>query len=639
MRSRLAGWRGLEAHCDFPIVLQFCRSMGRVTHGVTVCVALLLSSRFICGQNGETLYKQNCASCHDGGADRAPNREAFRAMSPERVLAAMETGGMISMASRRTAAERRAIAEFLTGKSFGKPLDTNPSPQAMCRGNSSSFALTGPVWNGWGQNTSNTRYQEGQAAGLTASSVPRLKLKWAFGFPGDLTSNAQATIAGGRVFVGSQSGTVYSLDAATGCIHWFFHASAAVRAAISVARIDASYIAFLGDQAANVYAVNAATGRLLWRTRVDDYPVARVTGSPQFYNGRLYVPTASGEEGAGAAPDYQCCRFRGAVTALDAANGKQVWKTYTIHDAPHPTRKNKVGTQLWGPSGAPVWTSPAIDPKRNALYVTTGDNYSDPPTRTSDAFIAMDLDTGKVLWSRQMTPSDAYNVGCRMPDSTNCPDSNGPDLDFAASPILVTLPNGRRALIAGQKSGVVHAIDPDQQGEVLWQTRIGKGGSLGGIQWGSAADRSNVYVALADVVRVRLSYSQNTDADPKVGGGMFALRLDNGKRVWYTPPASCGDKPRCSPAQSAAVSAIPGVAFSGSVDGHLRAYSMADGKIIWDFDTVGTYKTVDGVAGRGGSLDGPGPAIGGGMLFVNSGYAVAGGMPGNVLLAFSVDGK
>jgi polyvinyl alcohol dehydrogenase (cytochrome) len=253
--------------------------------------------------------------------------------------------------------------------------------------------------------------------------------------------------------------------------------------------------------------------------------------------------------------------------------------------------------------------------------------------------MAFDQYTGKILWSRQMTPNDSYNVGCRMPDATNCPDSDGPDLDFSSSPILVNLPNGKRALIAGQKSGVVHAIDPDNQGEVLWQTRIGKGGSLGGIQWGSAADYDNVYVALADVGRIRLTYSQSTDADPKAGGGMFALRLTDGKQVWYTPPGVCGDRPRCSPAQSAAVSAMPGVAFSGSVDGHIRAYAMTDGKILWDFDTIREYKTVNGVVGHGGSIDGPGPAIGGGMLFLNSGYPTGGGTPGNVLLAFSVDGK
>ena len=502
---------------------------------------------------------------------------------------------------------------------------------------------TGPAWNGWGDNTTNTRYQDGAAAGFTAAQVPRLKVKWAFGFPGDLDANAQPTVVGGRVFVGSQGGKVYALNAETGCIHWFVEAKAAR--------------ARSGHHRPDRHRRRPDPGRLLRRSRrqrlrrqrgdgraaLDSqrrpHPLARIVGSVVFHAGRLYVPVASGEETAGAPSSYECCRFRGSVSALDAATGKQIWKTYTIAEEAQPTKKNAIGTQLWGPSGAGVWSSPAIDARRNALYATTGDNYSAPATGTSDAFVAMDLDTGKILWSKQMTAGDAWNTACRLPDKTNCPDVTAPDFDFSSPPILVTLANGKRALVAGQKSGMVHAVDPDDQGKILWQARAGTGGTLGGVQWGSAADGSNVYVALSDIVRTAIPNSLGTNADPKAGGGMFAFRLDTGERAWYTPPPGCGNRARCSPAQSAAVSAIPGVVFSGSVDGHLRAYSAANGAILWDFDSVGPYKTVNEVPARGGSFDGPGPAIAGGMLFVNSGYARAGGMPGNVLLAFSVDGQ
>jgi polyvinyl alcohol dehydrogenase (cytochrome) len=591
--------------------------------------------------DGAVLYERHCASCHDAGAARAPTREQFRGMSPTRVLNAMENGVMISMATGRTAAERRAIAEFVTGTAFENALSTAPSPQAMCPGAPGEISnpSSGPQWSGWGATTSNTRFQEAAVAGLTAADIPRLKLKWAFGFPSDLQSNAQATIAGGRVFVGSAGGRVYSLSAATGCVYWSFETGAPMRAAVSIGRIGGRYAAYFGDGASNAYALDVATGKLLWKTRVETFPTARITGSPRLHRGRLYVPVASAEEGTGSAPDYECCKFRGSVVALDAETGKIVWKTFTIPEEPIPTQKNKVGTQLFGPSGAPVWSSPAIDEKHNVLYVTTGNNYSDPPSRMSDAFLALDLETGKILWSKQMTASDAYVSACRLPDKTNCAVSNGPDFDFSASPILVTLANGRRALIAGQKSGIVHAVDPDRQGEVIWQTRVGLGGTMGGVQWGSAADQMNVYVALSDIGRIMLTYNQFTDADPKRGGGMFALRLDTGERVWYTAPVGCGDKPRCSPAQSAAVSALPGVAFSGSVDGHMRAYSTTDGSVLWDYDTVHPYETVNGVPGRGGSLDGPGPAIAGGMIVFNSGYHTGGGQPGNVLLAFSVDGR
>jgi polyvinyl alcohol dehydrogenase (cytochrome) len=602
---------------------------------------VLLVGCLLFAQDGATIYKNLCASCHDTGVERAPNREGLKAMSPERVLAAMESGAMVPMAGRLSAAERRALAEFLTGKTLGQK---TPPPQGLCTVASGNLTdwVTGPHWAGWGATLENTRFQDTALAGITAADVPRLKLKWVFGFPGDTGSTAQPTIAAGRVFVGSQGGRVYSLSAATGCVYWWFDTPALVRTAITLGQIDtesgSKLAAYFGDASGAVYAVEAATGKLLWKSKVDPHPAAVITGSPTFYDGRLYVPVASREEAYAIASAYQCCTFRGSVVALDGATGKQIWKTYTIGEEARPTKKNKVGTQLWGSSGVGIWSSPTIDAKRRLLYVTTGDNYSDPPTAGSDAFLAMDLESGKILWSRQMTPSDAFTVACRMPDKTNCPDSNGPDFDFGSPPILVLLANGRRALVAGQKSGVVYAIDPDKNGEVIWQTRVGKGGGLGGIQWGSATDQSHVYVALSDIV-LSIPNALARDLDPKLGGGMFALSLEKGKRIWYTPAPGCGSRKKCSPAQSAAVSAIPGAAFSGSIDGHLRAYSTKNGAILWDFDTVGSHKTVDGVEASGGSLDGAGPAIGGGMVFVNSGYPVFGGMPGNVLLAFSVDGK
>ena len=606
------------------------------------CIAsscVLFFGSFLSAQDGATIYKGFCAACHDAGAERVPNRESLKAMLPERVLAAMESGAMVPMAGRLSAPERRALAEFLTGKALGQK---TPLPQGLC--NQASDNLTdwaaGPHWAGWGATLENTRFQDPSLAGITAEDVPRLKLRWAFGFLGDTGSTAQPTIAGERVFVGSQGGRVYSLSAATGCVYWWFDAPGVVRTAITLGRngkeSGSKLAAYFGDTAGIVYAVEAATGTLLWKSKVDPHPAAVITGTPTFYNGRLYVPVASREEAYAIASAYQCCAFRGSVVALDGATGKQIWKTYTISEEARPTKKNKVGTQLLGPSGAGIWSTPTVDVKRRLLYVTTGDNYSEPPTTRSDAFLAMDLESGKILWSRQMTVADAFTLACRMLDTTNCPDSNGPDFDFGAPPILVSLQNGRRALVAGQKSGIVHAIDPDKDGEVIWQTRIGKGGGLGGIEWGSATDQSRIYVALSDIA---FPTSSRKELDPKPGGGMFALSLEKGERIWHTPPPGCGDRKRCSPAQSAAVSAIPGAAFSGSVDGHLRAYSTKDGSILWDFDTVGPYKTVNSVEASGGSLDGAGPAIGGGMLFVNSGYPVFGGMPGNVLLAFSVDGK
>jgi polyvinyl alcohol dehydrogenase (cytochrome) len=426
-----------------------------------------------------------------------------------------------------------------------------------------------------------------------------------------------------------------------------------VRTAITIGPGSApgKWLAYFGDQRANTYAVDAQTGELVWKRSVDSFPGATITGAPTLADGTLYVVTSSAEEVLGANPKYECCKFRGSLSALNVATGEVRWKTYTIAEEPKPVRKNAQGVQLWGPSGAGVWSSPAVDLKRGAVYITTGDAYSDPAASTSDAFMAFDIKTGKLLWTRQVTSGDAFNVACGLPEAlrVNCPEGKGPDHDFGSSPILVDLPNGRRALIAGQKSGVVHAVDPDRGGEILWQTRVGKGSALGGVQWGSSFDGRRVYVALSDVIPATAGTAAAPAAPPtppgqaaqpsQLGGGLYALDPASGQIVWTTPHPGCGDKPGCSPAQSAAVTAIPGIVFSGGIDGHLRAYASDKGAIVWDVDTAQPYKTVNGVTGNGGSLDGPGPVVVGGMVFVNSGYAFVAGKPGNVLLAYSVDGR
>jgi polyvinyl alcohol dehydrogenase (cytochrome) len=616
--------------------------------GRTLVAACYLISLCLCAPAsaadpplGERVYQTNCAVCHKAGLDRAPNRETLALFGADQILAALERGSMVSMAVTLSSEQRRAVSEYLAGRPLGA-LPRTPPVSAMCKG-PSAFTRSEPTWQGWGGvGLSNTRFQTSEAAGLSAAEVPRLRVKWAFGFPGDIRAYSPPTIVGGRLFLGSQGGMVYSLDAASGCVHWYFDAGAWVRSAATVAEIEhrgrRRDAVFFGDGRGYVHALDAASGEELWRTRADAYAVAHLTGSPAYYEGRLYVPVASNEEAAAASPGYECCRFRGSLVALDAGSGAVLWKTWLVGE-PQRTSRNASGAQLWGPSGVPVWSSPAIDPERNAVYVTTGNNYSLPASELSNAFVAMDLDTGEIRWARQITAGDAWNTACRLEDKTNCPDVESPDFDFGASPILVSQADGRRLLVAGQKSGVVYALDPDRDGTLVWQARVGRGGTMGGVQWGSAADAENVYVAVSDIRRIPVKHAWATEADREVGGGMYALRLADGERVWYAPPAPCGERPRCAPAQPGAVTAIPGVAFAGSMDGFLRAYSTADGSILFELDTIRAFDTVNGVPAQGGALDGGGPTIAGGMLFVNSGNPNGGGMPGNVLIALSVDGR
>jgi polyvinyl alcohol dehydrogenase (cytochrome) len=577
---------------------------------------------------GAKLFEAACSTCHNGDDPRAPDPEALHGRSPQAIVDALTFGPMRYQGLPLTGAERREIAEYLTGRRM--PSEAGRASVRRCASGPFTDPFARPIWNGWGPTIENTHFQPASQAALTPEQVPHLALRWAFGFPDTASAWAQPTVAGGRVFAGSQNGTVYSLDARTGCAAWTFTAHAGVRSSVSIGPRrgtgrNAIYPAYFSDQQGYVYAVDAATGRLLWSRKVDDHPLVRLTGSPTVYGGRVYVPTSSYEEG-GKPPGYGCCTFRGGVVALDARTGDVVWKVHTIRDAPTLMRTYADGTEVWGPAGGAIWSAPTIDAKRRAIYVGVGNTYSGAPQPTTDAVLALDLDTGRLRWARQMNPGPHDVFGC-VPGELNCGDRPGPDFDFGASPVLARLPNGRELIVAGQKSGVAYALDPDKKGAEVWHYRAGGGSGLGGIQWGIAVDGEQVYIPVAEIY----------NPEP---GGLHAVDLATGKRAWYTPPPppACGKPSRaCSGAQFSAITVIPGTVFSPSNDGAIRAYSTKDGAIAWQFDTNRDFETVNGVRARGGSMNGPAPTVVDGMVYVNSGYGAFGLRPGNVLLAFGVD--
>jgi polyvinyl alcohol dehydrogenase (cytochrome) len=569
------------------------------------------------------LFDQSCLTCHGNAAvPRAADPSVLRRMTPERIYDVLTKGVMREQSQDLDDAAKRAIAEYLGDRKLGagETGDSSRMPNRCEAGRVMRNVAGASEWNGWGVDHANTRFQSRSDA-LPSPRASRLQLKWAFGFPGASAVYGQPTVAADRVFVGADTGYVYSLDRSSGCVYWSFQAQAGVRSAVTIGPVGSTSrtAAYFGDMKGHIYAVDANTGEQIWKVSVDDHALTRITAAAVLHRNRLFVSVASFEEGAATSSRYPCCTFRGSVVALATDTGRQIWKTFTIADSPKPTRVTATGTQQFGPSGGAVWSAPTIDDQRNALYVGTGNAYSRPVAPTTDAVMSFDLDTGRILWVAQALADDVWIPGC-PPGSTagNCPEKMGPDYDFGASPILTSLPNGKRLLVSVQKSGQVWAHDPDRNGVVVWKTtHTGTPPTAEGeMVWGAAVDGRNVYVGLTS-------------------GGVAAHSLETGKQEWVT---------RLEPAagrrggNSGAVSAIPGMVFSGGWDGVLRALSTGGGQVMWEYDTMRAIETVNRVPARGGSMGAAGPTIAGGMVFVGSGYiGVRSGTPGNVLLAFGLE--
>lgn len=581
---------------------------------------------------GSEAYQQNCAACHDNGVDRAPPASMIGNLSPEAILRVITEGQMRVQASTLSAEQKQAVAEFLTGHKLGEAAEA--AKPLMCKANSLWFDLgQPPALSGWGFDAANSHEISGDVAGLDRANVSKLKLKWAFAFPGVLYARSQPAIAGGAIFVGGDDGKVYALDPETGCAHWTYTASGPVRQGVVVSGwkagdAQAKPMVFFGDVLGKEYALDAESGRVVWQRKMDTHPNSTLTGSPALSGGMLYVPVSSLEEPAAAVKEYQCCTFRGSVVALDATTGTEKWRAWMVGE-PKPTYKNENGVQQFGPSGVAIWSSPLVDEKRGQLYVDTGDNYSSPTTSLSDSIVAVDLKTGKINWSYQATKGDAWNVACGWTDDMgNCPKDSGPDHDFGAAPVMAKGSDGKEYLLAGQKSGSLFALDPDT-GKLQWAQRVGRGGTFGGIHFGFAAAGGKVFVPVSDL-------DDGGTYDMPGRPGVFALDVATGKEVWAAPAKDlCGDTKFCHPGYGAAISVTPELVLAGAMDGHMRIFDADSGKLLWDTDTNDSFSAVNGAKAHGGSFaGGTAPIAWHGKLIVSSGYGGLGKMPGNVMLVY-----
>jgi polyvinyl alcohol dehydrogenase (cytochrome) len=583
-------------------------------------------------ESGWATFQTRCASCHSNqNVERAPSAVTIREMTPERIYAALATGSMQAQSQGLSDTQKKILAEFMSGRPMGSAA---AGPAAtMSNRCSANPPMTDPAasggWNAWGNGGANARFQTAAAAGLTPTEIPRLRLKWAFGFPTGVSANAQPSVVSDRVFVGSDNGHFYSLDARSGCVYWSFEAGSIIRNAPTVGPITgqgaARYAVYFGDGHANVYALDAQTGRQLWKTKADPHVVARITAGSTLYGGKLFVPVSSSEEFSSGNPGYSCCTARGSVVALDANTGKEIWKAWVVPEEPKPWLTQPNGVVLYKPAGGAVWNAPTVDPARGAVYFGTGDATTGPPAVTTDAIMAVDINTGRLLWHYQATEGDVFMGGCNGAEkSPACPTPMGPDMDIGNSPILVNLPGGKRAVLAGTKSADVFALDPDAGGKLLYRVNAA-GGQIGGtrfgrgsIVWGGASDGQRVYYGMG-------------------GAGLAALNPATGERAWTftAPPRTAGGR---GGGLGAAPTTVPGVVFEGASDGMLYALSAADGSVLWSFDTAQQFETVNRLLAKGGAISVSGAVAVNGMLFVGSGYAVGSGASGgNVLLAFGLD--
>ncbi|MBI1179691.1 MAG: PQQ-binding-like beta-propeller repeat protein [Alphaproteobacteria bacterium] len=580
---------------------------------------------------GEAIFHATCAACHEHGIGHAPATAILRYMSSGAIYKALTQGAMQVQSAGLSDADKRAVATYLGGNKMAEEAQFSP-PQ--CKGAAARFDYgEPPVFTAWGFDDANRHDIPESVSGISKANVASLKVKWAFGFPAALRARSQPALAGGALYVGSQDGAVYALDRASGCVRWVYHAAAEVRTAIIVAPwrkgdTAAHPLVYFGDLVGNLYAVDAASGKLAWRDHPDPHPSTTLTAAPALVGNKLYLPISSLEE-ATIDPHYACCTFRGSVVAYDARTGKHLWQTF-MTDPPVKQGTNAIGTAKYGPSGVALWNTPAIDLKRHQLIIGTGDNYSQPTSPTSDAVVALDLDTGKIRWIYQAVPNDAWNVACFLrPVGTNCPKDAGPDFDFGASPILATTSDHRDLVLAGQKSGWAYAIDPNN-GKLVWKTRVGRGGNNAGIYFGMAVDGDTLFVPVSDTpIKNDVAF----DIPPRPG--LYALDIRTGAFKWKAPNTEkmCNGRPFCSPGLASAITATDGLVFAGSIDGWLRAYDGETGKVVWRFDTTRSFDTVGGGHASGGSMAGaPAPILYHGSLILPSGYDFAGKMPGNVLL-------
>ncbi|MBB6091984.1 polyvinyl alcohol dehydrogenase (cytochrome) [Povalibacter uvarum] len=621
----------------------------------TIALATLLSAASIApalaqelraDHPGKKVYDTYCAACHAQPATRAPALSALQQMNAQHLRQVLTEGVMQQQGAIVPKEQFPDLLGYLAAP------DAAPADWVagmMCKPDARDVDLTQPAsMSMFGTDHRNSRRLTATQAGLKSADLPNLELAWAIAFPKTTSLRASPVIVGSTMFFSAgQAGKLLALDTRTACVKWAYDAGVPLRSSVSYGELGTSgkKAIIFGDARANIHSLDAKTGALLWKAEGRHDKQGQITGAAVLYKDRVIVPVSSSGVGSGANPTFECCTGHGAVVALDAVTGNKLWTAHTMEDAQYTGKTSPTGVKLRGPSGAPIWSTPSVDEKRSVTYAATGQNTSLPATTTSDAILAIDLATGDLKWSFQALAKDVWHLGCQADSAKsgpNCPkpeDSVLKDYDFGAGVVISRRPNGKDVLLAGQKSGDLWALDPDDKGRVLWRQTFGHGTPLGGIHWGIAVDDERVFAPINDPFAAAGSYVPEP--------GMNAVNIDTGKVAWrkpVTPDCSNGRDKRYDLCHekyglSAAPLVVDKSVVAGALDGRIYIYDAATGDIVWQYDTLRDFETVNGIPGKGGGIDSHSVFAGDGMLFVGSGYGGFRQPPGNVLLGFRVKRK
>lgn len=586
---------------------------------------------------GKAVYQKFCASCHDKpDVTNSPSFDTLRQMTAGTVTTALTNGKMRPQGEMLTLEEKSDLVGYLTTEAEGDEWIAN----MMCPAARRKVDFSRTNVRGFGFDYHNTRHLTAEQAGMRADDFKNMELAWTLAFPGVTGMRSQPAVVGDTLFLPvAENAKVYAINVAgKPCIQWVYQSDAILRSGAAFGeQANGRKIIALNDYGGAVHVIDASTGKRLWKKQVGLYELSLGSGTPAIFNGVVYVPGSQNEILHGATESYLCCKTHGIVAALDAATGKQLWLTHTMEDA-KPVRDRGDGQMLWGPSGAPIWTSPVIDAKRGVLYVGTGEATSAPAHKHTDAVLAIDLKDGSIRWSMQATAKDIFLSGCSRGASLNCEkDTVYRDVDFGASLILAQRPDGSDVVLAGQKAGTLWALDPDHKGKVVWKQQFGTGSAGGGIHWGIAYDGKHAYAP------INRAYST---AEPPPGGtekpGIHAVDIMTGKRVWtFGADADCsGDrKDRVHGCEtriglSGAPTVVDGAVIEGSIDGILRVFDSQSGELLFRFNAARDFDSINGISAHGGSIDNATIVANNGLLLVSSGYGLFNETPGNVLMAF-----